>query len=50
MWRLIKAILALAVLAGIGFVAFVYLGPVLFPAEFAAPQTEVRLPVDLGLD
>ena len=30
-------------------IAFAYVGPILFPAEFAAPQREVTLPVTLDL-
>jgi hypothetical protein len=50
MWRLIKALLLLAVLAAVGLVAFAYLGPLLLPGEFAAPQADVTLPVTLGTD
>lgn len=46
--RLLKGIVVLAVLAALGVVAFAYLGPLLFPAEFAAPGHEIRLPVTLG--
>lgn len=47
MWRLIKAVLVLAVLAGAGLVAYAYVGPVFFPADFAAPTHESRVPVVL---
>lgn len=50
MWRLIKLLLALAVLAAVALVAFAYLGPILLPDEFAPPLREVEQPVDLGLD
>lgn len=50
MWRLFKALIFLAILAAIGLVAFAYVGPILFPAEFAAPQEEVTVPVDLDLE
>jgi len=50
MWRIIKALIVLAVLAALGVVAFAYVGPILFPAEFAAPQQDVTVPVDLDLD
>ncbi|MBW7921484.1 MAG: hypothetical protein H3C51_05220 [Rubellimicrobium sp.] len=45
--RLIKGLAVLIVLAALGVVAFAYLGPLLFPAEFAAPQQDIRLPVVL---
>lgn len=50
MWRLIKVLFFLAIIAGIGLIAFAYVGPILFPAEFAAPQEEVTVPVDLDLE
>lgn len=46
--RLIKGLAVLVVLAAIGVVILAYIGPVLFPAEFAAPQQDIRLPVTLG--
>jgi len=46
--RLIKGLVVLVLLAALGVVAFAYLGPLLFPAEFAAPQQDIRLPVTLG--
>ncbi|MFQ1702191.1 hypothetical protein ACJ5NV_16515 [Loktanella agnita] len=50
MWRLIKAILILIVLAGLGLVAFAYVGPIFFPADFEAPLQEVTHPVTLDTD
>lgn len=50
MWRLIKLLLVLAVLAGIALVAYAYVGPLLFPDDFAPPLREVTKPVDLDLD
>lgn len=50
MWRVIKALLVLAIVAALGVIAFAYAGPWLFPAEFAAPQQDITLPVDLDLD
>jgi hypothetical protein len=50
MWRLLKALLVLAVLAGLAFVAFAYLGPVFLADDFAPPLRQVTTPVDLGLD
>lgn len=47
MWRLIKAIFFLAVLAGLALIAYAYVGPLFFPADFAPPSTEVTLPVTL---
>lgn len=47
MWRLIKLLLFLAVLAAAGLVAYAYIGPVFFPADFAAPSQEVTRPVTL---
>ena len=49
MWRLIKVLLVLAVLAGIALVAYAYVGPILLPGDFAAPVREVVEPVDLDL-
>jgi hypothetical protein len=50
MGRLIRWLIYLAVLAGIALVAYAYLGPWLFPADFAAPQTDRAAPVTLDLD
>ncbi len=47
MWRLIKAVLFLVVLAAVGLVVYAYVGPVFFPADFAAPSQEVTSPVTL---
>ncbi len=47
MWRLIKAVLFLVVLAAAGLVVYAYVGPVFFPADFAAPSQEVTSPVTL---
>lgn len=47
MWRLIKALLFLIVLGGAALVAYAYVGPVFFPADFAAPSQEVTRPVTL---
>jgi hypothetical protein len=49
MWRLIKILIFLAILAALALIAFAYVGPILFPAEFAAPQQDVTLPVTLDL-
>jgi hypothetical protein len=47
MWRLIKALLFFIILAGVGLVAYAYIGPLFFPADFAAPSQEVSQPVTL---
>ena len=49
MWRLIKILIYLAILAFAGLVAYAYLGPY-FGADFSAPQTETREPVTLDAD
>ena len=48
MWRLIKFLVVLAVLAAIAFVGFAYLGPIFMPNDFAAPVEQVIKPVTLG--
>lgn len=50
LWRLIKALLILAVLAGLALVAYAYVGPLFFPADFTAPAEEIRVPVTLDTD
>ena len=50
MWRIVKFLLILAVLAGIGFVGYAYVGPIFFPADFAAPSQKVTMPVTLPLE
>ena len=47
MWRILKGLLFLIVLAGIGLVAYAYIGPIFFPSDFAAPTQEVTRPVTL---
>lgn len=49
MWRLIKILIYLALLAFAGLVAYAYLGPY-FGADFTAPQSEQREPVTLDAD
>lgn len=49
-WRLIKAIVFLAILGGIGLLCFSYLGPILMPDAFAPPTTEIRQPVTLDIN
>ena len=48
MWRLIKFLFVLVVLAAIAFIAYAYLGPFFMPADFAPPLEEVVKPVTLG--
>ena len=50
MWRLIKFLLVLAVLAGIALVAYAYVGPLLLPGDFEPPVREVTQPLDLDLE
>ena len=50
MWRLIKVLLTLAVLAGLALVAYAYVGPTFLAEDFAPPARMVTTPVDLGLD
>lgn len=47
LWKLIKFLLFLAILAGLGLIAFAYVGPILMPAEFTPPSTEISQPVTL---
>jgi hypothetical protein len=50
MWRLVKLLVILAVLAALGLILYAYLGPLFFPADFAAPVEQVTEPVTLELD
>ena len=47
LWKLIKLLIYLMILGGIGLVAYAYLGPVFFPQDFAAPQERIEQPVVL---
>lgn len=47
LWKLIKLLLLLAILGAIALVAYAYVGPILFPSDFAAPTTSVTEPVTL---
>ena len=47
MWRVFKALIFLALLAALALIAYAYIGPILFPADFAPPREEIRLPVTL---
>ncbi|SHE45606.1 hypothetical protein SAMN05444339_101415 [Loktanella atrilutea] len=50
MWRLIKALFFLAVLAALALIAYAYAGPLFFPGDFAPPTQEITQPVTLGTD
>lgn len=50
MWRLIKALIVVAILGSAGFVAYAYVGPLFFVSDFAAPQEEVTVPVTLDAE
>ena len=50
MWRLIKLLFVLIVLAAVAFVGYAYLGPIFTPSDFAPPTEEVVKPVTLGAD
>lgn len=50
LWRLMKLLFALAILAAIAFVAYAYLGPIFFAEDFAAPVERVVKPVTLETD
>ena len=47
MGRIIKWLIYLAILAGIGLVGYAYLCP-FFGADFFAPLQDIRLPVDIN--
>jgi hypothetical protein len=49
MWRLIKFLLILAVLAAIALVIYALVGPLLLPGDFEPPLQEMTQPVDLDL-
>ena len=46
MWRLVKAMVFLLILAALGLVAYAYLGPLL-GADFSADSREIKIPVEL---
>ena len=50
MWRLIKFLFILMILAAIAFVGYAYLGPIFVPADFTPVVEEVVKPVTLGTD
>jgi hypothetical protein len=47
MWRLVKAVFFLSLLAAVALVAYAYVGPIFFPDDFAPPSQEIKLPVIL---
>lgn len=47
MWRLIKVLLFLTLLAAAGLVAYAYIGPIFFPADFAPERVDFNEPVVL---
>ncbi|ARO14198.1 hypothetical protein BVG79_00846 [Ketogulonicigenium robustum] len=47
LWKFIKVIIFLAVLAVIALIAYAYLGPLVTPADFQPPAREIRTPVTL---
>lgn len=49
MWRLIKILLVLVILAGIALVIYAFVGPLLLPGDFEPPLEEVTQPVELDL-
>jgi len=48
-WRIVKYLLIILILAALGLMAYAFVGPVLFPADFAAPSEQVSAPVTLEL-
>jgi hypothetical protein len=50
MWRLIKFLFWLAILAGIALVAYAYVGPLIVPDHFVPAVTEITAPVELDID
>jgi hypothetical protein len=50
MWRLFKFLMILLILAGLALIAYAYVGPILFPADFAAPTQQITAPVTLEVD
>jgi hypothetical protein len=50
MWRLIKFLFWLAVLAAIALVGYAYLGPLVVPDHFTPPVTEITTPIELDID
>jgi O-antigen/teichoic acid export membrane protein len=49
-WRLIKAVLVLTILAALGLIAYAYIGPIFFAEDFAPPVEQVTKPVTLEVE
>ncbi|MBO6854286.1 MAG: hypothetical protein JJ872_11065 [Marivivens sp.] len=47
LWRLIKVLIFLTIVGGIGLVVYAYVGPFFFPADFTAPSIEITEPITL---
>ena len=47
MWRIIKLLIFLTLLAAVALIAYAYVGPIFFPADFAPPTQDINLPVTL---
>ena len=50
MWRLIKFVIFLSILAGAALIAYAYVGPIFFPADFAPPSVDVNQPIVLEFE
>ncbi|WP_194098259.1 hypothetical protein [Marivivens aquimaris] len=50
LWKLIKLLLVLLILAGIGLVVYAYVGPLIFPSDFDAPTQTVTQPIELDVE
>lgn len=50
MWRIIKVLVFLILLAAVALVAYAYVGPIFFPADFAPPSETMNLPVTLDAE
>ncbi|MGB1235829.1 MAG: hypothetical protein ACPG5U_08855 [Planktomarina sp.] len=49
MLRLISFFAVLFILVAVGLIAYAYLGPLL-GADFSAPQSQIRIPLELSTD
>ncbi|ADO42227.1 hypothetical protein [Ketogulonicigenium vulgare] len=47
LWKLIKVIFILVVVAAIALIAYAYVGPLVMPDDFQPPAREMRVPVTL---
>jgi len=50
LWRLIKFLLVLIILGAIALVVYAYVGPIFFPADFAAPSEQMTVPLTLDVN